>query len=182
MQVCGGSGYTADWHIEQYLRDCRITMIYEGTNHIQALDLAGRKLPMNNGRAVQLFASRIRSFLEANADNATLKPYTEKLAAIAKVLSKSTMDTLGKAMKDPEELGAAATNYLRLFALCTLSFMWCLMLKQAAADSSAFGKTKFKTADFFFAHVYPEYHALLPMLEAGKSSLMALAESEFETA
>lgn len=181
MQVCGGSGYTTDWNIEQYARDARITMIYEGTNHIQALDLLGRKVPLNNGRAIQLFAGRIKSLLAETKDDAAMQPFTSKLAEVSKVLSKVTMDVLGKAMKDPEEVGAAASSYLNLFALTTLSYMWCLQAKKAIADGDAFGETKLRTATYFFEHVLPEYHALLPRIEAGKAAMMTFEEAEFET-
>lgn len=181
MQVCGGSGYTADWNIEQYLRDLRITMIYEGTNHIQALDLVGRKVPMNGGRAVQLFAARIKSLLDETKDVAELQPYTSKLAEVSKVLSGTTMGLLTKAMQDPEEVGAAASNYLNLFALTALSYIWCLKLNYARTQDDALSKTKFRTADYFFEYVLPEYHSLVKKIEAGKAPIMAFDEAEFES-
>jgi alkylation response protein AidB-like acyl-CoA dehydrogenase len=181
MQACGGSGYTEDWHIEQFYRDARITMIYEGTNHIQALDLVGRKLPMNGGRAPQLFAARIGAYLEESADEEKLQPFNRALREVSEVLSKTTMSLLGRAMEDAEEVGAAANNYLKLFGLTALSFMWCLQARHALNDDSAYGKTKLRTAQYFFDQVLPEYHGLLPMIEAGKAAMMAFDESDFET-
>ena len=105
MQVCGGAGYTVDWSIEQYLRDVRIGMIYEGTNHIQALDLVGRKLPRNGGRSFQLFCKRVQELIESAKDE-RVAPFAKELGSALGTLVKVTTEMGGKAMQDAEIAGA----------------------------------------------------------------------------
>lgn len=182
MQVCGGSGYTADWNIEQYYRDARITMIYEGTNHIQALDLVGRKLPMHNGRLIQAFAARVKALIEASKDEPKMAPFATQLGKVSKVLSEQTMALLGKAMKDPEEIGAAATNYLRLFAYVAVAFVWCIEVNHALKEDNAFNRVKLKTARYYFDNVLPEYESLVSQIAAGKANMMDFTPEELESA
>lgn len=182
MQVCGGSGFTKDWHIEQYYRDTRITMIYEGTNHIQALDLVGRKLPMKGGRLMQTFSARITDLIRRNADNEGMSEFLPHLKTASKNLNAITMELAAKGMEDREEAGAAASNYLNVFALTALSYAWCVMLEKALAEDSAFAKTKVKTARYFFENVLPEQTSLLALVRAGKKNMMALDVEEFEVA
>ena len=120
MQVMGGAGYTQDWPVEQYMRDVRIAMIYEGTNHIQALDLVGRKLPKGSGRLLMTFAGELQELIGGAAGNPELQWYAEELGKYAGRLQQVTMDLGGKMMADTELAGAAASNYLNFFALVTL--------------------------------------------------------------
>ena len=181
LQVLGGSGYTQDWGIEQLVRDARITRIYEGTNGIQGLDLVGRKLALGGGRAVRSYFALLNGWLQAN-------PQAPHAAAVAKALQqlqKATLWIASEGMQDAEQAGAAATPYLRLFALTSLAWFWSRMAQvaseQLAAGSSetAFYGAKLKSADFYVARVLTETDGLLAEVLAGKASLMAFSEDEF---
>lgn len=182
IQVCGGSGYTTDWNIEQYYRDARITMIYEGTNHIQALDLVGRKLPMHNGRLVQLFAAKVTEMIRGSKEEPRMAEFIEPLKKISKILTEVTMELAGKGMADPEEVGAVASNYLNLFALTALGYVWCVQVKKALETDNAFNRAKLKTARYYFSNVLPEYESLVTLIRAGKAQMMAFDVEELETA
>jgi len=155
MQVCGGAGYTTDWSIELYMRDMRIALIYEGTNHIQALDLVGRKLPADNGRLFMAFNKEVSDFIRANKDDAGLAEFIEPLKAASKRLQTVSMALGMKGMKDPEEAAAVASPYLNLFALTALALMWCVQVKAGLARGDKLGLTKVKTARYFFKNVLP---------------------------
>ena len=127
IQVCGGAGYTKDWSIEQYFRDLRIALIYEGTNHIQALDLVGRKLPMGKGRLLMTFQQRVQQAMEEAGEHeeiAALLPPFQK--AVGRVME-ATQKLASEGAKDQELAAAVASNYLNLFALTALGFMWLKM-------------------------------------------------------
>jgi alkylation response protein AidB-like acyl-CoA dehydrogenase len=179
MQVMGGSGYTVEWSVEQYLRDVRIAMIYEGTNHIQALDLIGRKLPKGGGRLYKVFSKQVYRFIKANRDNADMADFIAPLEAALNRLNETTMELGMKGMADPEEAASRASNYLNLFGITTLAYLWARMALGAAGRSGKFYETKVKTAKYFFSHILPEaasYHAIL---NAGKANMMAFDEDEF---
>ena len=179
MQVLGGSGYTRDWGIEQFLRDSRIAMIYEGTNHIQALDLVGRKLPVDNGRMYRSFGSKVGRFLKQNREDAAMQEFTEPLAKTLELLNGVTMEIAMKGMTDPEEAGAVASNYLNLFALTAIGWMWALAAKACLGKDDAFHRAKLKTARYFFSNVLPETRTLVAFIKAGKAPMMAFAAEEF---
>jgi alkylation response protein AidB-like acyl-CoA dehydrogenase len=182
MQVCGGSGFTKDWNIEQYYRDTRITMIYEGTNHIQALDLVGRKLPMHGGRLMQTFGARVTDAIRAAKEDPRMAEFVEPLKAASKTLTTVTMELAAKGMADAEEAGAVASNYLSLFGLTTLAYVWVVMAKKALDEDSAFARTKLKTARYFFQNVLPETESLVTLIRAGKANMMAFDAEELEVA
>ncbi|MBF7730365.1 acyl-CoA dehydrogenase C-terminal domain-containing protein [Pseudomonas sp. N040] len=181
LQVLGGSGYTQDWGIEQLVRDARITMIYEGTNGIQALDLVGRKLALGGGRAVRGFFALVEAWLKSN-------PAAPHHAAVSQALARLQQATgwiATQGMQDPEQAGAAATPYLRLFALTCLGWLWSrmaavaqLQLEQGSAETLFYG-AKLKSADFFVARMLVETEALLAEVLSGKATLMAFGEEEF---
>ncbi|MHA6492761.1 acyl-CoA dehydrogenase C-terminal domain-containing protein [Pseudomonas borbori] len=181
LQVLGGSGFTEDWGIEQLVRDARITRIYEGTNGIQALDLVGRKLSLGGGRAVRSYFTLIEGWLGANPQAA----HGAAVGRVLKQLQQATLWIASEGMKDPEQAGAAATPYLRLFALTSLAWLWARMAAVATAQlaagssESAFYGAKLKSADFFMARVLTETDSLLAELKAGKSTLMAFTDEEF---
>jgi alkylation response protein AidB-like acyl-CoA dehydrogenase len=181
LQVLGGSGFTEDWGIEQLVRDARITRIYEGTNGIQALDLVGRKLALGGGRAVRNYFGLIEGWLKDNAH----ADHVAAVGAALKQLQQATMWIATEGMKDPEQAGAAATPYLRLFALTSLAWMWARMAAVAKAKlaegstETAFYGAKLKSADFYMARVLTETDSLLAEVKAGKSTLMAFSEEEF---
>ncbi len=178
MQVCGGSGFTVDWSIEQYLRDLRIAMIYEGTNHIQALDLVGRKLPADGGRGYRDWSARVRSFCEAHAGDEGMADFVGPLREALATLDGLTA-WLGGGTADGETVGAAASAYLNAFALTALAYMWGLQVAEARQRDTAFAAVKVKTARYFVRHVLPEVDALARVVREGKEHIMAVAPEEF---
>ncbi|MEZ4237002.1 MAG: acyl-CoA dehydrogenase [Myxococcota bacterium] len=174
MQVCGGAGYTRDWPIEQYLRDERIAMIYEGTNHVQALDLVTRKLPMHGGRLLERFSGEVRALLGACADDPRLAEFTRPLAAESKRLAEVTMALGGQAAGDPEVLGATASNYLNQFALVSLAYVWTKQVRAVidADDSDTRKRSKLQLARFFFRMVLPEAAMYAAKVAVGKAPVM----------
>ncbi|MCJ8169567.1 acyl-CoA dehydrogenase C-terminal domain-containing protein [Atopomonas sediminilitoris] len=181
LQVLGGAGFTEDWGIEQLVRDCRITRIYEGTNGIQALDLVGRKLGLGGGRAVRHFFAMLETWLKANPE----APHTAAVTKALKQLQAATMWIATEGMKDPEQAGAASVPYLRLFALTTLAWLWSRMAYvaqqklDAGSSETTFYGAKLKSADFYMARVLTETDGLLAEIKAGKATLMAFSEEEF---
>lgn len=173
MQVMGGAGYTQDWPVEQYLRDVRISMIYEGTNHIQALDLVGRKLPMGGGRLVKRFAAELQRLVGECAKAPELEGFAGALGAEAKRLSETTMSIMMQAQKDPELIGAVASNYLNQFATVTLGYVWLRQLQTALKrpEGDATRRSKFQTARFFFDLVLPEAAMYAKKVSKGKASM-----------
>ncbi len=174
MQSMGGAGFTQDWPVEQYLRDLRIAMIYEGTNHIQALDLVGRKLPMHGGRPMQRFASEVGELLRATKDHAELAPFREALKIESKRLNDTTMALAAAGMQDAETVGAVASAYLNQFALVTLGFVW---LKQAAhvvtrPAEDPVRRDKLATARFFFELLLPEAAMYAGRVAVGKGCIV----------
>jgi alkylation response protein AidB-like acyl-CoA dehydrogenase len=179
LQVCGGAGYTTDWSIEQYLRDLRIALIYEGTNHIQALDLVGRKLPRGNGRLFMAFNEVITGFIRENKDDERMGEFLTPLKEVSKKLGKVTMALSMKGMQDPEEAGAVASPYLNLFAYTAMSYVWCVLVKEAMGREGSFYETKIKTGRYFFNNVLPQADGLVAIIESGKDNIMAFDAEEF---
>jgi alkylation response protein AidB-like acyl-CoA dehydrogenase len=172
MQVCGGAGYTTDWSIEQYLRDVRIGMIYEGTNHIQALDLVGRKLPRHGGRLLQVYAKRVTDFIGQHKEVEGMAEFVAPLGEAFGQLTAATMELGGKAMADPEEAGAAASNYLTLFGLNAVAYCWAVQCAHALKTPGVYSDAKLKTARYYFSYVLPERHGLVEIIKAGKAAMM----------
>jgi alkylation response protein AidB-like acyl-CoA dehydrogenase len=178
MQIYGGHGYIWDNGVEQYARDARIAQIYEGTNGIQALDLVGRKMAEDYGRLMRQFFHPVVAFLAAEKDNkdlAEMLPYF--MSAFGK-LQMSTITIATHGFGNPDEAGAAASDYLRLFAYVAVGFMWLKMAKVAAAklptagDRKAFYEVKLKTARFYFAKIMPQVNALNLAILGGAKPLM----------
>ena len=179
MQVCGGSGYTSDWSIEQYLRDARIAMIYEGTNHIQALDLVGRKLPTAGGRMYRRFSKRLHKQVESMREHEAFSTFGAPLEAAINRLDATTMELAGRGMADQEEAAAVATNYLMLFGYTALAYVWCKLAGHAWGKSGRQNEAKVKTAHYYFTNVLPECEGLVAILKAGKAQMMAFTDDEF---
>ena len=184
MQVHGGSGFTEHFPASQYLRDCRITLIYEGTNGVQALDLVGRKLAANGGRAVMTFFGEIDGFVAENAQDEALKPFVDGLATVKGKLQEGTFWLMQNGIQNPENAGAASTDYLHLFGLTGLAYMWALMVKAALAriaggDSDPFYANKLKVGRYFLDRLLPDADAHLGKLKTGASSMMALDAEAF---
>lgn len=181
MQVHGGSGFTEHFPASQYLRDSRIAMIYEGTNGVQALDLVGRKLAANGGRAVMAFFAELDAFVEANGEDADLAPFVQGVASAKAKLQEATMWLMQNGLSNPENAGAASTDYLHLFGITGLAYMWALMIK--AARTSEFGAdflaNKRTVGNYFLERVLPDADAHLSKLKTGAATLMALPEEAF---
>ncbi len=173
MQAMGGAGFTSDWPVEQYLRDERIAMIYEGTNHIQALDLVGRKLPMNGGALVRLFAGEVTELIRDCAGHDELTPYVDALKTESKRLNETTMTMGAAAMTDNEVVGAVASNYLNQFALVTLGYVWLKKLRALVdrPEDDKMRRAKFQTGRFFFELVLPEAAMYAQKVSVGKAPM-----------
>jgi alkylation response protein AidB-like acyl-CoA dehydrogenase len=173
MQVMGGAGYTQDWPVEQFLRDERIAMIYEGTNHIQGLDLVGRKLPMNGGALMRTFAGEVTALLRECGTDERLVPFVMALKTESKRLNETTMSMGAAAMQDAEVVGAVASNYLNQFALVTLGYVWLRQL-QAVIDrpeGDPLREGKLQTGRFFFELVLPEAEMYAKKVAVGKAPM-----------
>jgi len=185
QQVYGGSGYTREWGAEQFVRDSRIAMIYEGTNGIQALDLVGRKLASKGGRAVFAFFKEVDDFIADNKDDAGLAEFIEPLADARKQLEEATMWFMENALENPDNAGAGSTDYLHLFALTAIAYMWAQMAKIAqarlanAAAGDSYYETKLVTARYFINRMLPQAATHLTGVKAGASDVMALAADQF---
>jgi hypothetical protein len=185
VQVYGGHGYIRDHGMEQFMRDARIAMIYEGTNGVQALDLIGRKLPANFGRSLRRFFHPVSEFIEAHQNDARIGKLVQGFARAFGALQLATGFVAEKSMSDPEEAGAAATDYLRLFGLVALGFMWVRMALIAAEKAplggpdAAFYQAKLTTARFYLERILPQAGSLLFTIKAGKAAMMELSEDAF---
>jgi alkylation response protein AidB-like acyl-CoA dehydrogenase len=185
MQVYGGHGYIRDHGMEQLVRDARISMIYEGTNGIQALDLVGRKLPQGAGRMLRTFFHPVSEFITRNNSHEQLGDMVRGFGKAFGALQLATAHVASKGMADPEEAGAAATDYLRLFGLVALGFMWTRTaviavekLSQSSEDA-AFYKSKLTTARFYMERVLPQVGGLLAAIKSGKAAMMEMDEAAF---
>jgi alkylation response protein AidB-like acyl-CoA dehydrogenase len=185
MQVWGGHGYIHENGVEQFVRDVRITQIYEGTNGIQALDLVGRKLPANFGRSLRSFFHPVMAFIEENKTDAEFGELLLPFAKSFGKLQQATAFIAQKGMANPDEAGAAATSFLRMFALVAIGYMWTRMAKVAKAKlpeadgNAVFYSGKLKTARFFVQKILPETEQHFRAIMAGAAPLMDLEEEEF---
>jgi alkylation response protein AidB-like acyl-CoA dehydrogenase len=185
QQVLGGHGYIREWGMEQFVRDARIAQIYEGANGIQALDLVGRKMPQDMGRLLRSFFHPVDAFIREEAEDEAMLEFVGPLAKAFGKLQQATAWIAQKGLKDPEEAGAASSDYLKLFALVALGWMWARMAKVAlekaprAGDRAGFYDAKLKTARFFIQRMLPETGSLFIQIMAGKAPLMALDAEAF---
>ncbi len=186
QQVFGGHGYIEDNGMSQYVRDARIAMIYEGANGIQALDLVGRKLGLNGGRAVMALFKEIGDFCEENRADEAIAPFTKALKKSLGDAQAATMWFMQNAMAKPDNAGAGSTDYMHLFGLVVLGYMWAKMVKAAqtglAAGDSAraeFFEAKLVTGRFFMERLLPETALRRHRVEAGADMMMALPAEAF---
>jgi hypothetical protein len=184
MQVHGGSGFTEHFPVSQYLRDSRIAMIYEGTNGIQALDLVGRKLPANGGRAAMALLAEINALVSETEGDETLAPFVAALSEARDRLQEATGWLMQNAMKNPDNAGAASFDYLRLAALAGLAYIWTKAAKAAAArvadgSEDPFYANKLITGRYFVQRIAPEGAMHLAKLKAGAEPMMALPAEAF---
>ena len=185
LQCLGGHGYIREWGLEQFVRDSRIAMIYEGTNGIQALDLVGRKLALNGGRALRTYMGELRAYIETHGGDTTMNAYTEPLARAVDDLQGATSWLMHNAMTKPENAGAGSTAYMHLMGLVSLAYMWAQIAQaahaalEAGAGDGAFYANKLTTARYFFSHVLPETAIHRTRVEAGAENIMALDAAAF---
>ncbi|MEZ5792369.1 MAG: acyl-CoA dehydrogenase C-terminal domain-containing protein [Nitratireductor sp.] len=186
QQVYGGHGYIQEWGMEQFVRDARIAQIYEGANGIQALDLVGRKLAKDGGRALRLFMEEVNGFTGKHRENEAMQPYTKPLRNATKALEAATMWLMQNGMKNPDNAGAASMDYMHLMGLVALGYMWAIMaeksqaaLAEGANGKASFHENKLATARYFMERVMPEAQAHLARIETGSDSMMALAADAF---
>ena len=180
LQCFGGHGYIREHGMEQYVRDARITKLYEGTSGIQALDLVGRKLPRKMGRLLRQFFHPLDQFIQDNMADAEMKEFVMPLAKSLARLQQATAWVAEQGVKDADQAGAASMDYLKMFGLVALGYVWARMAKISTAklanggDDRAFHERKVALARFFMAKSLPETSLLLSTITAGAGPLMAL--------
>ncbi|MBN9467513.1 MAG: acyl-CoA dehydrogenase C-terminal domain-containing protein [Bosea sp.] len=186
QQMYGGHGYIAEHGMEQFVRDARIAMIYEGANGVQAMDLVGRKLGRDGGRAIMAFFNEVGTFVKENEGDEALKPLLAPLAASLGHLQQATMWFMNNALAKPDNAGAGAHDYMHLLGLVCLGYMWAKMAKvaQDKLKAGANGATermnaKLVTARFFMERSLPETAAHLARITSGSDATMALSAEQF---
>ena len=177
MQVLGGYGYIREYGVEQYARDARIAMIYEGTNGIQALDLVGRKLPQRFGANLRVFFYPASEFVEKHRETPGMAEFTKPLHGALNQLRQATLWMASQGLSNPNDTAAGATDYLRMFALTVMAFVWAkqaeIALRGGGGSSAEFYTGKLDTARFFMQRVLPEATGCLIKLTGGSAAVMA---------
>jgi Acetyl-CoA dehydrogenase C-terminal like/Acyl-CoA dehydrogenase, C-terminal domain len=185
QQVYGGHGYIEEWGMSQYVRDARITMIYEGANGVQALDLVGRKLAMNGGRGVQALFKIVAEEAAAAKAVPELADYAGRLEKALGDLQAATMWLMQNGLSNPDNAGAGSTPFMHMMGIVALGLMWLRMAKAAQAalaageGDAAFMHAKLITARFFAERIMPDTGALRRKLEAGSEAMMAMPVGGF---
>jgi alkylation response protein AidB-like acyl-CoA dehydrogenase len=179
QQIYGGHGYIAEHGMEQFVRDARIAMIYEGANGIQGLDLVGRKLGKNGGRAVMAFFNEVQSYLKERANSDDLNAYLKPLGVSLAHLQEATMWFMKNAMMKPDNAGAGATDYLHLFGLVALGYMHARIAEAALAKGGETMNVKLVTARFFVERMLPQTATHLARVQSGAKSTMELPDEAF---
>ena len=183
LQIFGGHGFITEHGMEQFVRDARIAQLYEGTNGIQALDLVGRKMSMHQGRLLKRFLGPVDAYINQDSHDAEMEEFIQPLATAFKHLQKATLWIAQQAQINPDHAGGASVDYLKMFGLVTLAYMWARTAKIALANQHGseanFYKAKIKTARFYMQKLLPQTTSLLATLEAGSDSLMDFDEAYF---
>ncbi|MDM1696761.1 acyl-CoA dehydrogenase C-terminal domain-containing protein [Thiopseudomonas alkaliphila] len=185
VQIFGGHGYISEHGMEQNVRDSRISMLYEGTTGIQALDLLGRKVLMTQGESLKGFTKVVHKFVKANEENDAVKEFVAPLAELNKEWGDITMKVGMAAMKNREEVGAASVDYLMYSGYACLAYFWADMARLAAekiaagTTEEAFYKAKIQTARFYFARILPRTRAHVAAMLSGADNLMDMADEDF---
>ena len=186
QQTLGGSGFTKEWGLEQFVRDARIAMIYEGTNGIQSLDLVGRKLPANGGKAIMAFFEMVKTFIKENEGNEALKNgFLDPLKAASKDLQAAGMYFMAEGMKNPLNALSGSYDFMHLFGHTVVGLMWAEMAKAAmealengAADRD-FYESKIATGRYYMARQLPMTGTHLARIQSGAEPVMALDAANF---
>jgi hypothetical protein len=185
QQVFGGHGYIWENGVEQYVRDARIAQIYEGTNGVQAMDLVGRKLPMNGGRALQAFLKIVADEVADAKGHEKLSDFAEALEKASAQLGAATMWLMQNAMKNPDHAGAGAHHYMHIMGIVATGLMWLRMSKaavtllEAGEGDARFLEAKLVTARFYAERIMPDAGSLRRKIEGGADALMALDPDMF---
>ena len=183
VQIYGGHGYIREHGMEQFVRDARICQIYEGSNGVQAMDLVGRKLPAHTGRYLRQFFQPVAAFIESRAEDPALAEFVGPLSKAFVRLQKASAWIAANGLRDANEAGAAASDYLRLFALVAMAYMWARMAEIALAhqssDDGGFYRAKLNTARYFMQRVLPQSSALFACIVAGAESIMGFDDDDF---
>ena len=185
QQVFGGHGYVGEYGMDQFVRDARIAMIYEGANGVQALDLVGRKLPKDGGRAITSFFKKVGDYVKEREGKDELKPYNAPLARALGDLQKATMWLMQNGMANPDNAGAASSDYMHLFGLVCLGFMWAQIAEAAMArkardaSQTAAMDAKLTTGKFFMERMLPETSLRLARINTGAATMMSLPAEMF---
>ena len=177
QQVFGGHGYIKEWGMEQFVRDARINLIYEGTNTVQALDLLGRKILANQGATLKKFGKEIAAFIESEGVNEQMAEFINPLAMIASQMEKFTTEIGFRGFQNADEVGAAALDYLRVAGHMVFAYMFARMAQVAlqkinAGDTDPFYQGKLQTARFYFAKLFPETLTLMKTARSGTKVLL----------
>ncbi|MGH1431482.1 MAG: acyl-CoA dehydrogenase C-terminal domain-containing protein [Neptuniibacter sp.] len=185
LQVFGGHGFISEWGMEQNVRDSRISMLYEGTTQIQALDLLGRKVLMSQGESLKGFTKIVHKFCQAESDNTELQAFIKPLVELNKEWGELTMQIGMKAMQNRDEVGAASVDYLMYSGYVVLGYFWARMVKVAqeklvaGEGDQAFYEAKLATAKFYFERILPRTRSLVVTMQSGSDNLMALDQEKF---
>jgi hypothetical protein len=185
QQLYGGHGYIAENGMEQFVRDARLAQIYEGANGIQALDLVGRKLGKDGGRALMAFLGEIGAYVKEKSADEQMKPFVTPLGVASGHLQQASMWFMQNAMAKPDNAGAGATDYMHLFGLVALGYMWCKIVEASlaklpqATDAAAYYNAKLITARFFMDRMLPETATRFARIQSGARSTMELPDEAF---
>ncbi|WP_415885773.1 acyl-CoA dehydrogenase C-terminal domain-containing protein [Neptuniibacter sp. QD37_6] len=185
LQIFGGHGFIAEWGMEQNVRDSRISMLYEGTTQIQALDLLGRKVLMTQGESLKGFTKILHKFCQAESDNSDLQQYIKPLTELNKEWGELTMKIGMKAMQNRDEVGAASVDYLMYSGYVVLGYFWARMAKVAqeklaeGEGDAAFYQAKLTTARFYFQRILPRTRSLVETMQSGADNLMDMDQEHF---
>ena len=182
MQVFGGHGFIKEWGMEQFTRDNRINMIYEGTNTIQSLDLLGRKILGNNGASLKKFGKLVGALVAEEGGNEKMSEFITPVATLGEQLTKFTTEIGFKGFQNPDEVGAAAVDYLRVAGHFVFGYLFARMAQVAlreiaAGNTDPFYVAKLQTARFYFAKLFPETATLMRTARAGSAVLMDTNEA-----
>jgi len=185
MQVHGGSGFTEHFPVSQYLRDARITMIYEGTNGIQALDLIGRKLPAKNGRGIMTFLAELDTFANENDGDGELKPFVDAVRDSKEKLQDAAMWLMQNGLQNPDHAAAASVDFMHLFGYTALAYMWAIMAKTSLAQiangaaGDPFYANKLTTGRYYIERLLPDAASHLAKLKSGADTMMSMPVDAF---
>jgi hypothetical protein len=184
QQMFGGHGYVEEWGMSQFVRDARIAMIYEGANGIQAMDLIGRKLPKDGGRAMMTFLTEVQTFIKDHGEDEAMKPFVAPLQPALNDLQGAVMWLMQNAFAKPDNAGAGATDLMHLLGTVVLGYMWGRIAKAALARKAEGSDVermdaKLVLGRFYMERMLPETSLRLARIKAGAETTMALPAEAF---